>query len=79
MSFLPSDIKDDLVRRSAVAATFAASLELVRNGQAEIRQDQLFGPIFFRSREGTARQVSAMKPTSPEIKEMGTRDGHAED
>lgn len=50
LSFLPEGLEDDLVRRSAVAATFAASLELVRSGKAEIRQDQLFGPIFFRSR-----------------------------
>lgn len=50
MSFLPDDLDDDLVRRSAVASTFAASLELVRSGRAEIRQDQLFGPIMFRSR-----------------------------
>ena len=49
-NFLPPGLNDDLLRRSAVAATFAASLELVRSGRAEIRQDQLFGPIFFRSR-----------------------------
>ena len=58
-SFLPAGITDDLVRRSAVASTFAASLELVRSGQAEIRQDQLFGPIFFRSRSGGRARVGA--------------------
>ena len=61
-SFLPGGLEDDLVRRSAVAATFAASLELVRSGQAEIRQDQLFGPIFFRSRAGDATRTAANVP-----------------
>ena len=49
-SFLPEGLENDLVRRSAVAANFAASLELVRSGKAEIKQDHLFGPIYFRSR-----------------------------
>lgn len=47
-SFLPDELKDGLQRRSAVAATFAASLELVRSGQAQLRQDGTFGPIFLR-------------------------------
>ncbi|MFV0385881.1 segregation and condensation protein A [Paracoccus sp. (in: a-proteobacteria)] len=35
-------------RRSATAATFAASLELARQGKLEIRQDQSFSPITIR-------------------------------
>ncbi len=35
-------------RRSATAATFAASLELARQGQIEIRQSDPFAPIRFR-------------------------------
>jgi len=66
-NFLPDGLKDDLVRRSAVAATFAASLELVRSGKAEIRQDQLFGPIFFRSRGG-ARARGPVNIASPDIR-----------
>ena len=66
-SFLPDGLEDDLVRRSAVAATFAASLELVRSGQAEIRQDQLFGPIFFRSR-GDGRVTEPATAPAPEIR-----------
>jgi len=72
-SFLPEGIKDDLVRRSAVAATFAASLELVRSGRAEIRQDRLFGPIFFRSRAG-GREAAAAHATPPGIREVTTDD-----
>lgn len=47
-NFLPDELKDGLQRRSAVAATFAASLELVRSGRAQLRQDGTFGPIFLR-------------------------------
>ena len=47
-SFLPEGLREGLPKRSAIAATFAASLELVRDGHAQIRQDSKFGPIFFR-------------------------------
>ena len=40
--FLPDDLKDPLVRRSAMAAHFAASLELAREGLLEIRQNGTF-------------------------------------
>jgi segregation and condensation protein A len=48
LSFLPPDWKDGLRGRSAVAATFAATLEVVRSGRAEVRQDGSFGPIYLR-------------------------------
>ena len=38
-----------LVRRSAIASTFAASLELVRAGKIQLRQEIAFGPIYLRS------------------------------
>ncbi|NNE83401.1 MAG: segregation/condensation protein A [Alphaproteobacteria bacterium] len=72
-NFLPGGLEDDLVRRSAVAATFAASLELVRSGQAEIRQDQLFGPIFFRSR-GERQPTAVTNAPAPDIKEVSHDD-----
>ena len=50
MNFLPSNLRGPLVLRSAVAATFAASLELTRSGQAQLRQDRPFGPIYLRAR-----------------------------
>jgi segregation and condensation protein A len=37
-------------RRAATAATFAAALELVREGRAELRQDRPFAPIQLRAR-----------------------------
>ncbi|MFO1059223.1 MAG: ScpA family protein [Dongiaceae bacterium] len=47
--YLPPDMRDGLRRRAALAATFAATLELVRSGRAELRQDGTFGPIFLRA------------------------------
>jgi segregation and condensation protein A len=49
VSFLPSGIMTGLVQRSAVASTFAATLELVRSGKLQLRQDVPFGPIYLRS------------------------------
>ncbi|WP_380052575.1 segregation and condensation protein A [Falsihalocynthiibacter sp. SS001] len=43
---------DPAKRRSATAATFAASLELVKAGHIEIRQGETFAPIQIRKREG---------------------------
>lgn len=52
MQFLPEAWRDDpQKRRSARAATFAASLELVKAGQAELRQEAVFSPIFLRKKE----------------------------
>lgn len=49
MSFLPANLRGGLVERSAVAATFAASLELARSGRVQLRQEVAFGPIYLRS------------------------------
>ena len=46
--FLPAELVDGFERRSAVASTFSASLELAREGQLEIQQRQAFGPIYLR-------------------------------
>lgn len=51
-SYLPEGWQDDPIkRRSATASTFAASLELVKEGKAEIRQSAMFEPIQLRRRE----------------------------
>ncbi|WP_445600372.1 segregation and condensation protein A [Azospirillum sp. A39] len=49
-SFLPVGGRGTLLDRSALAAHFAAALELVKAGQAELRQDTAFGPIWVRPR-----------------------------
>ncbi len=48
-SFLPADIRDGLVYRSAIAANFLAALELVKSGKLHLRQTERFGPILVRS------------------------------
>lgn len=48
-SFLPDELRDDIAVRSAVAAHFAACLEMARSGRLQLRQEQLFGPIYLRS------------------------------
>ena len=50
-SFLPANLRGGLLTRSAMASTFAASLELVKEGKIELRQDDPFGPIFLRRRD----------------------------
>ncbi len=47
-AFLPDDLADPLLRRSALAATFVASLELVREGILEIRQNEVYGDVLLR-------------------------------
>ena len=51
MDFLPEGTHTPLQRRAAAAATFAASLELCREGEVELRQPQSFGPIYLRPAE----------------------------
>lgn len=43
---------DPMRRRSATASTFAASLELVKEGHLEIRQSESFAPIQLRKKDG---------------------------
>jgi segregation and condensation protein A len=46
--FLPTGLRRPIQRRAALAATFAASLELARSGVLNLRQDAQFGPIYVR-------------------------------
>ncbi len=55
-SFLPEKIKDPLYARSARASLFTASLELVKQGALEIKQDGLFRPIYMRALEQEMKQ-----------------------
>lgn len=52
MAFLPDDLRGGPLRKSTLAATFAATLELVKAGQLELRQDRAFGPLYLRSGGG---------------------------
>ena len=50
-SFLPDNLKGVLLTRSAVASTFAASLEMAKAGKVLIRQSANFGPILLQGRQ----------------------------
>jgi segregation and condensation protein A len=45
--FLPQS-QDPVYRRSALASSFVAALELARQGRVELRQEQPFGPLELR-------------------------------
>ncbi|OYX93501.1 MAG: segregation/condensation protein A, partial [Novosphingobium sp. 35-62-5] len=47
-AFLPLD-GDPMLRKSALASSFLAALELAKQGKAEIAQDQAFGPLMLRA------------------------------
>lgn len=51
MSYLPEGWETDpQMRRSATASTFAASLEMAKQGQLELRQSDTFAPIEIRKK-----------------------------
>ncbi len=72
-SFLPDDLTDPLMRRSAVASTFTASLELAREGQLDIRQEGLFGRILVSAKsegnEGNASEDATDTATETETEQ----------
>jgi len=51
--FLPSasegEWADERLRRSALASSFVAALELAKQGKAELMQDEVFGPLRLRA------------------------------
>jgi len=53
-TFLPEVLEAELQPlqvRSAIASTFAASLELVKNGELELQQEGVCSPIYMRRRQ----------------------------
>jgi segregation and condensation protein A len=58
LRFMPGDLKSPLKRRSALAAHFVASLEMCRDGELEIRQSDLYGPILLRSPQTRREEAS---------------------
>ncbi len=61
VAFLPTAVNaaDPLAARSAVAATFVASLELCKEGRLDLRQDRTFAPIYLRSRVAAGEPAEA--------------------
>ncbi len=54
--FLPEGLLDADHQRSAIASTFAATLELARSGRAEIKQIKPFGPMYVKGRAREAEE-----------------------
>ena len=46
--FLPSDYRGPL-RRSAIASSFVAALELARQGRVDLKQEDAFGPLYLKA------------------------------
>jgi len=55
-NFLPEELRGGPLRRSGLAATFAALLELAKAGRVELRQDRSFGPLYLRSATSPERR-----------------------
>ena len=49
-TFLPKNLRHGVIFKSAIAATFAAGLELVKAGKIELYQKDIFEQIYIRSR-----------------------------
>ena len=59
-SFLIEYLAAPEERRTAMASSFAATLEMVREGKLEVRQDQVFAPIYLRGRAQGVRAVEVV-------------------
>jgi len=58
-SFLITYLTRPEERATAIASTFSASLEMVREGLMELRQAEAFAPLYVRRREGRGGGSSA--------------------
>lgn len=63
-SFLPPSLRSGLNKRSALASTLTASLDLAKNGRVVLRQDRPFGPIFIKP--GEDPEAASTGATDPE-------------
>jgi segregation and condensation protein A len=60
-NYLPDTVAAEQILevRSALASTFAATLEMVKNGEIELRQDGSFAPIYMRRRETPVEEIAS--------------------
>ena len=61
MNYLPEALGGEVMMRSAVAATFSASLELAKQGRAQLRQEDSFGPLYLRAVKKTRTEAKDSK------------------
>jgi segregation and condensation protein A len=64
-AFLPTGLMSPMQRRSAIASTLVASLELARNGEIELRQMNRFGPIYLRRAPALRAAAVGHPPAMP--------------
>lgn len=60
-AFLPKEYTHGPLRRSALASTVSAMLELAKDGEIELEQSGVFGPLYVRKR-ATPRVELAIEP-----------------
>jgi segregation and condensation protein A len=60
--FLLSYVIDPSQKATVFASTFAAALELVREGQMELNQKEAFAPLYFRKRPQQAPADAMIAP-----------------
>lgn len=59
-SFLIDYLTSPQERQTAIASSFAASLEMVREGKIEVRQQAAFQPLYLRSRPQAANAIEVV-------------------
>jgi len=57
-AFLP-ETTDPQLKRSALASSFVACLELARLGKVELQQDEIFAPLYLRAASGAEGRARA--------------------
>ncbi len=60
-SFLIKYLVSSEDRATALASSFAATLEMVREGQVEIRQHEAFAPLYMRNRQHKPKAIEVTK------------------
>ena len=61
--FLPPNLKERIVKRSAIASTFGGALELVKRGQLQLQQERNYAPIYIRRPQ---EKTAVNENTAPE-------------
>ena len=58
INLIPSFNKNKIVNKSSITSHFVASLELAKNGFIELKQEEMFGNIFIKSKFTTHKQAT---------------------
>jgi segregation and condensation protein A len=64
--YLINYVVDPSQKATVFASSFAAALEMVREGEVELHQSQAFAPLYFRKRPQSMSDAHAAPDTSPE-------------